>query len=329
MTFELRRTMRTWIAAGCMTFAALATGCGNAEPAAEPVAHAEGAPPNAPTSPTAQQTRCAMEYARIYEMMGKGFFDPLADLDSKTPPNKAQSEFLASKQDLVRAAIAVSKIENCDFGTDFTQGMDIVLPHLGTTRHCCKLLQYDAHRVLFGPRGQAAASERLAAILRIARHAGTEPIILSKLVAISCLHLASESIVQWNKPITDAELRAMLLGELRASRDSKIFERKPTVQHELRMSLISINKGDGWVGIDQTIQIPESERPAVISELNRVAPLIDQAIDAPDAEERVKRILDSMRLPKARLFVAGTDVYAKQMSKAERALDSAIDALQK
>ena len=103
-------------------------GCSGGDDAAEPEAPASIE--SAITRPADARPNAATEYARIQAAMGPGFFDSLINVSTRTPPDAAESKFLAEHQDLIRQIIDASRIERCDFGVDRTQGLNTPMPHL-------------------------------------------------------------------------------------------------------------------------------------------------------------------------------------------------------
>lgn len=317
--------MRKFLLAGCMTFLVHGFGCGNSNPTPE------AAIDIAPTEQRAvvdTRPNAAREYARIYERLGKGSMDPLVDLSSKAAPNASQNTYLRSKQDIVRDVINAAKIERCDFGTDYVNEPYPVLPHLGQIRTLALLVSHDANRALRETQGSARSAERLVAVIRMAKHGASEPIIIGRLVGLSCLHLAVQSVSDWRQ-FWGQEEKALLLIELRSVSSSSIFDLKGTIRQEHATAKVAVNSGRDWEGPDgQIIPIAESERGAILSELDRVFPLIEQAIDSPDAPERIRNIIEGARIPKTRLFISGLDSFAKSMLQGKRNLESAIAGLQ-
>jgi hypothetical protein len=307
--------------------ASLGVGCGSSDPPADEVA--QTAPAAVPPAVTNARPNAATEYARIRDRMGQGFFDPMINFDPKNAPNQAESAFLASQQDLVRDIIAASKMERCDFNTDFSQGMDILMPHLGTMRHCCVLLRDDSVRFIQQPSGQAGAAERMAAIVRIGKQAGSEPVVVSKLVGISCVGVCTNFVAQWKDRLTDPLRRADIRIELETVRDSNLYYVRPALRQELALAKITLNKSD-IVDIEgQKIQISSQERAAIIADLERVFAEMDNAWGAPDAEQQFKRIIDSIRIPKARMVVAAFNVFVRQMHKSQSDVNVAIATLKR
>jgi hypothetical protein len=280
--------------------------------------------------PADTRPNAAPEYARIHAAMGPGFFDPLVNVSTRTPPDASESKFLAGQQDLIRQIIAASRIERCDFGVERTQGLNIPMPHLTAVRHCAQLLQYDAHRMIGSLTGAAEATERLAALFRVARHAGSDPMIIPRLVSMACLSIGEQSLSMWNDRIRDKKQRAMLLAELQAVRASGLFEMREVLARELAATRQTIESGQAYEVVGgPAVDVPPDERAAVIAEIEGVFAEVDRVWQATDAEQQIKRLIESVRNPRARVFVAGLDLFRRQCGKSERELASAISRLER
>lgn len=81
-----------------------------------------------------------------------------------------------------RYAIKASELDLCDWGSDFSEGVDMILPYLGPLRRVAWLLQVDARSS--AERGDfAAAADRCLAAYRVARHADKGLTLICFLVA--------------------------------------------------------------------------------------------------------------------------------------------------
>ncbi len=304
------------------------TGCGQTETPKE--ASENDAPPAQvpPARVVDSRPNAATEYARIHDVVGKDFLKPLGDIDTQTPPDQSQSAFLASKQDIVRDIIAASKLDRCEFGTDFTQGFDTLMPYLGWLREFARLLAYDANRHLMQPSGQAGAAERLMAIIRLGKHAGTEPTVIGRLVALSCVSLSSQLINGSKSRLTDPQIKKQILAELESVRNGEVFDYLSVFRSEFRMIKTAIENSGGSVSIvGNDIPVSESEKAALIAEIDRMFKEIEAAWGAPDAETTIKSIVENSRNPKARAFMGGYSTLPKTLRRGLGELDSAIAAM--
>ena len=275
-------------------------------------------------------SNAATAYRRIDAAMGDAFFDQLANMSASGSPSPAESAYLKSKQSIVRDLIEASKLPTCDFGTDYSQGMNVMMPHLLWGRNFAMLLQYDAIRVLHEQHDGAAATERLAAILRISDDVGSEPVALAKLTSLANVEMALQTIVQSNALLTNARDREMLVNELRRVEAGPSFEFKAMLTREADMAKLSIQRGDsvspGIAGTE--IIVPADARVGTIAEIQRVLREIDKVWNLPRAEQEIKRNSDQVRLAMAKPFVTGYDALRKRSRDTQAKIQVTIKTLQ-
>ena len=77
-----------------------------------------------------------------------------------------------------------AKLRGCDWGLDYEDGIGLLLPHLNKARELARLAALHARHELEQGHVEAAA-EDASAILALARHVGSEPIVISILVRYS------------------------------------------------------------------------------------------------------------------------------------------------
>lgn len=101
---------------------------------------------------------------------------------------EAYARLLEGEQEQIRDLIAATKLDVCDFGSNYEKGIGTLLPQLGTMRNTAKLLVNDARR-LRGTDPDAAA-ERLAAVIRLGEHAAQTSAVIGSLVGVAIVELA-------------------------------------------------------------------------------------------------------------------------------------------
>ncbi len=101
---------------------------------------------------------------------------------------------LAENQEAIADLIAATRLERCDFGTQYEKGIGALLPQLGVMRSSAKLLVNDARR-LRGADTDAVA-ERLAATIRLGEHASRGSIVIGSLVGVAITELARVETVK-------------------------------------------------------------------------------------------------------------------------------------
>jgi hypothetical protein len=282
------------------------------------------------SSEPAAATNAALAYARIDQAMGDAFFDPLVNMSATAAPSPAESAYLRSKQPIVRDLLAASQLPECRFSTDYSQGLNVMMPHLLWGRNFAKLLQYDAVRVLHEERDGSGAAARLVAILRISDDIAGEPVALAKLVALGGIDLALQTIVQSSGALTTARDREMLVNELRRVEAGPTFEFKTMLAREAEMAKMSIGRGESVSpGIDgNEVVVPADARVGTIAEIERVLREIEKVWNLPRAEQEIKRHSDQARLAMAKPFVAGYDALRKRSRDTQAKIQATIKTLQ-
>lgn len=281
-------------------------------------------------SEPAPGANAALAYARIDQAMGDAFFDPLANMSASAAPSTAESAYLRSKQPIVRDLLAASQLPECRFSTDYSQGLNVMMPHLLWGRNFAKLLQYDAIRVLHEERDGSGAAARLAAILRISDDIAGEPVALAKLVALGGIDLALQTIVQSNGALSDPGDRTLLVNELRRVESGPTFEFKTMLTREAEMAKMSIHRGESVSpGMDgNEMVVPADARVGTIAEIERVLHEIEKVWNLPRAEQEIKRHSDQARLAMAKPFVAGYDGLRKHSRDTQAKIQATIKTLQ-
>lgn len=93
---------------------------------------------------------------------------------------------------IIDNALRASSQGYSDFGLDYSQGFDMLLPHLGKMRSIARLMQADSMMRL-GDGDGAGAAERIAAMYRLADHTGDDHILISSLVSRAVFEVADTS----------------------------------------------------------------------------------------------------------------------------------------
>lgn len=93
---------------------------------------------------------------------------------------------------IIDNALRASSQGYSGFGLDYSQGFDMLLPHLGKMRSIARLMQADSMMRL-GDGDGAGAAERIAAMYRLADHTGDDHILISSLVSRAIFEVADTS----------------------------------------------------------------------------------------------------------------------------------------
>jgi hypothetical protein len=148
-------------------------------PGASPAA-AEVPTPDAKLDPSAN---AALKYWQAFALMPSLDKDQeklLADWN-KVPLDDTALKLIAASKESREYLLRGAKSRTCDWGLDYEDGMGLLLPHLAKARDLARLAALHARHEIEQGRVEAGA-EDAAAILALARHVGSDPIMISILV---------------------------------------------------------------------------------------------------------------------------------------------------
>jgi hypothetical protein len=144
-------------------------------------------------------------------------------------PDDKIREFV-KKTRSIKSTLDASEIKNCDWGQDYSEGADMVLPHLGRLKKLAYLIATDA-RLQAADGHYEEALNRCMSLYKMARHAN-DKIIISYLVGNAIQKLSNDCVV-WilGQMPQDVEILTRLKGQL-AAIDSVPFSIKPSLEYE-------------------------------------------------------------------------------------------------
>jgi hypothetical protein len=101
--------------------------------------------------------------------------------DPHAAPSATVRAVLARVEPVLSAARSGARQEYNDFGLDYTQGIELMLPHLGKLRNIGRLMAADA-AVRLHDGDASGAADQIASVYRIADHLPADEILISSLV---------------------------------------------------------------------------------------------------------------------------------------------------
>lgn len=116
---------------------------------------------------------------------------------------------LEGSQDQIRDLVEATKLDVCDFGSNYEDGVGTLLPQLSVLRNTGKMLVNDARR-LRGTDPDAAA-ERLAAAIRLGEHTSQTSAIIGSLVGMAIVELARTEALSMLEAGALSHERAMVI----------------------------------------------------------------------------------------------------------------------
>ena len=167
--------------------------CGQNE-AATNAAQEQGAAgsKSAPASTFAAPTNAALLYYRAWMVMGDDAFKkiPAGFDDGGAVPDELAGA-LASAQPALDTIEKASALESADWGVEYDDGVNALLPHLGKIRQTSRLLAADARRLIVGGQSDKAAG-RVAAMFGLARHCTGDRVLISSMVGAAVAGRAAQ-----------------------------------------------------------------------------------------------------------------------------------------
>lgn len=224
-------------------------------------------------------------------------------------PDARLTKLLEEHSGWIAQLLRATQAPEADFGMEWSQGIAMLLPHLGKMRSASRILACDARRCLAEGRHDEAA-ERVAAIYRMAGHAATDGVMISGLVSVAMARQAGEQVdvLMANTGLSMAGKQALLVEMRRLAGDDP-FGVRAGMRGEARFTgewLRSVCKGEraGAIVADEVValigdQIDAREQQAIRAmdeaalhaELDRTAEYYRDVLaiwDAADAAERLK-----------------------------------------
>ncbi|MCP3902060.1 MAG: hypothetical protein GY715_00365 [Planctomycetes bacterium] len=270
--------------AGLLVFIVfLLTGCGSSEP--QPAA--------APDAGGAFATTAAPEYRRIHAALGNSFDEALSEAYGLGSVSPRTAGVLAARQPLLEDLVATSRIETCDFDTDYSQGPATLLPHLAEMRGMAKLLDADAYR-LTAQMQRDAAAERLAAIVRMARHSAPKrQVLIENLVGIAILSLACETATELDdRNLMDRAGKEIVLAELRKLDPDNLLDARAALANERDVMIDTIQTGAGMREVhgDSWVFVTEAQKNEGVEDVRTVFAEVEAVWDEPTAVADIERI---------------------------------------
>lgn len=161
----------------------------------------------------------------------------LTDLQKgKIEVNDKIREFVKKNRLIIKTVLDATEVKNCDWGMDFSDGMAMDMPPLGSFRKLARLVIADA-KILADDGNYEDAIGRCMSLYRMARHIN-DRVFISYMVAIAINAITNECLIQI---ISDMPQSLQNLTELKNQLieiDSIPFSVKPAILGEREAVLI-------------------------------------------------------------------------------------------
>ncbi|NQT02821.1 MAG: hypothetical protein HQ580_12405 [Planctomycetes bacterium] len=157
----------------------------------------------------------------------------------KIKSNEKIEEFLKKNRRVIDIALDATRIDHCDWGLDYSQGTEVLLPPHHKARDIFALLAAEAR--MQADRGDyKKALGRCISIYRMARHLNERPII-SYLVGIAINAANNQCITLFLSEMPlDTEILTWLRGDL-TELDKQPFSIKPVLRWKRKAGIISMS----------------------------------------------------------------------------------------
>jgi hypothetical protein len=116
----------------------------------------------------------------------------LEDWDT-VPLDDAAVKLLEQSRTSVMYLRRGAKLQRCDWGLDYNDGVSLHLPHLAKARTLARIAALDA-RQAFNQRRSNDAREDVMSLMALARHVGADPILVSTIVRYGIESLAIDAV---------------------------------------------------------------------------------------------------------------------------------------
>jgi hypothetical protein len=153
--------------------------------------------------------------------------------------NEKIKEFVKKNRRVINTVHDASEIKHCDWGLDYSQGTEVLLPPLHKLRQLLGLVLADAR--IPAQRGDyKTALSRCMSVYKMARHLNERPVILY-IVGIAFNAVANDCIIQILSDMPpDVEMLTWLKSQL-AQLDRQPFSIKPTLRWKRQAGIISMS----------------------------------------------------------------------------------------
>jgi len=206
--------------------------------------------------------KAAVLYEIDDEMKNK-LADLLADLRvGKVGVNDQIREFVQKNRRIINTVLDAAEVKNCDWGMDFSQGMEMDMPPLGRIRDLAFLVMADA-KILAEDGDYEGALSRCMSLYKTARHVN-DRIFISTLVGISINGLSNECVMQIMSDMPqDMQSLTWLKTQLIVI-DSIPFSIKPALLGE-REAMLSFMTPGNMEDVAGLCDVEESIKEEIIS----------------------------------------------------------------
>jgi hypothetical protein len=257
---------------------------------------------------------------------------------------KAVADYVAQNADALSMLRSASALSKSRYAVDFQSGIQAETPHLAKVRSSSRLLRLQVMLQLNDGHPDRAV-ESVVDSFRLANSLENEPLLISQLIRVACLHLSIDDIerILNRAPLRDPQLAA-LQKELEDSRDYAAFKKAlvgerclvvHTMLHRSPMELVGHDPADA----PQRLIVSLARISGLVDlDIIQYLDLMDEAVKAMDTSRPADRLvlgrsLDGKvkRLPKycilSRLLLPAYDGVFERSVRVLSLIDTAHTAV--
>lgn len=142
---------------------------------------------------------------------------------------------LISNAALLDRVTEASKAKSCDFGADYSAGLQAQLPHLQVQRQLARVLRADASRLLAAGDKDGAA-KRIAAIYRMAGQVGGSAQSVVELLSAEGMLEIANRIIQENQSLADAAWRTDVLQAMSEAQQQTLTRAPAIIEADAKLT---------------------------------------------------------------------------------------------
>jgi hypothetical protein len=231
------------------------------------------------------------------------------------------TEALVREQPNIQKLLRTTRMKHCDFGRDFSEVFELLLPELSKMRGIARMFKADANRLILEGKVDDAA-ERYAAIFDLARHCGQDRVLISSLVSIAIANVPVSDLVEdHGAGLLTKTGRAKVLAAIDRLNGTEGFGVKRSIEGErelaingsvakydgpdagrkfadtcLAMAFSSDEKSRSETATKALDEIRQMDGAALRAAGQQLKPYYDEVIkawDLPDAQDRLKKLTEA------------------------------------
>lgn len=226
----------------------------------------------------------------------------------------------------IARVVEASRLPRCDFGTDYSQGLATMMPHLGKVRGVARALRGDARLHLVAGHPDKAA-QSVGALFRLSAHvARPGRAIIEQMVAMAVADLGAKFVAE-HPELAKAASKGEIIEGIAGVRRDLIDGAKVALAHERDMVVSALRSHDQVQLLAQYLpklgNASKAEREAAAKRVEALCADAIAAWDAPDAVARLKGLVERAQSEGVAEVFVGWDKLRASMDRLKEACDKA------